>query len=73
MIVIRHAREQLGIDTAAFAKKANLDTGVAYRLQNEAHRAGLAIRTRVAQALDRPETELFDPSGWPLEVAGVAS
>lgn len=68
MTVILEIRRSKGWTQQQFCKKANLHQSVASGLENGYRKAGSVLRDRVARALNRKQSELFGPNGFPLEV-----
>lgn len=67
MTAIRATREKRRLQQSELARAANLHRSVLSKLETGADKAGPVVRGRLAEALRRPERELFDEAGWPLE------
>lgn len=63
------ARQELGITQGRLARLANVAACAISSIERGCYRAGPRVRSSVALALGKNESELFDEAGWPIEAA----
>lgn len=69
--VIHSAIQAAGLDMAEFSRATGSHPSNCYRLRAGKAPAGPRVRAKVAEVLKRPEVELFDEAGWPIEATNV--
>lgn len=67
--VIRRAREAIEPVQSSFCRRNDISVSLLSRIENGTYRAGELVRQRVSRMLQRPEADLFDSRGWPIEAS----
>lgn len=67
MTILQTAMDTMDLDAAGLAKAIGSHPTNCYRLRAGRMPAGPSVRARISRAVGRPEQELFDAQGWPLE------
>lgn len=73
MTRLREIRVAAGLAQSDFARLAGMYCSTVSRLEMAREKAGPSLRARVAEALSKPEAELFDDDGWPLMAEELAT